>query len=336
MPNNNNSNNRPNKQQQPMTSAEMAHRRMMARKRREMERKRRMHRAIVICVLLGVIIIAAIFMIVKFNSKDANNENNNLVTASLVPAGVTSSPANSPAASTGTEGIQSGEKTNSSQIPPASEENDLLKIATNREGEEKICYLTFDDGPTTSITPQILDVLRRYDVKATFFEVGSLINRNMDMARRVYEEGHLIANHSYSHEYKELYASSESFMSEVTQTYEKIKEATGEEEPFKLIRFPGGSYNAGSYGAKKQEYKKSLAEEGFYQVDWNALNGDAEGGKKNAAQLLEGLKSSAGTKQNIVVLMHDAAGKQSTVDALGSIIEWCMEQGYEFRRLDEI
>ncbi len=310
-----------------MSPAEMTRRRMIARKRRELERKRRIRRAVILCVILGLVTLAMIIFFISNSSNNSQQEGNNVVTASVVPA--SASPVPSAAASPQTSaGVES--------IPPASEQNDLLKIATGVTGDRKVCYLTFDDGPTTSITPQILDILRRYDVKATFFQLGSLIKANGDMARRVYEEGHLIANHSYSHQYKELYASEESFMSEIEQTYELIKQVTGDDNYFKLVRFPGGSYNAGSYGEVKQEYKSALADEGYYFVDWNALNGDAEGGKKTASQLLEGLKSSAGTKNNIVVLMHDAPGKQTTVDALPSIIEWCMEQGYEFRRLDEV
>ncbi len=312
-----------------ISPAEMTRRRIIARRRRELERKRRIRRAVILCVLLGLVTLAMIIFLISNSSNNDQQGGVDTVTASVVPSSASPAlPSSSPQTSAGA-GVQTS-------IPPASEQNDLLKIATAVESEQKICYLTFDDGPTTSITPQILDILRRYNVKATFFQLGSLIKANGDMARRVYEEGHLIANHSYAHEYRELYASEEAFMSEIDQTYELIKQVTGDDNYFKLVRFPGGSYNAGSYGEAKQRYKPALADAGYYFVDWNALNGDAEGGKKNASQLLEGLKSSAGSKNNIVVLMHDAPGKQTTVDALPSIIEWCMEQGYEFRRLDEV
>lgn len=220
-------------------------------------------------------------------------------------------------------------------IPPTSEENDLLKIATSIEDtERKICYLTFDDGPTKEVTPRVLDVLKEYDVKATFFVLGKMLDANRDIGKRVYDEGHLIANHSYYHVYDDLYSSSESFMGEIEKTNQLIADVTGE-EPFKLIRFPGGSHNAGSYAAQKQEYKKSLKEKGFYFADWNCLNGDAEASLRSAEQLLQRVKETA-IGRNIVVLMHDAAAKKTTPDALGSIIEYLKGQGYEFRRLDEI
>lgn len=220
-------------------------------------------------------------------------------------------------------------------IPAASEENDLLKIATSVEDtEQKVCYLTFDDGPTEEVTPQVLDVLKKYDVKATFFMLGKMLNVNRELGKRVYDEGHLLANHSYFHVYEDLYATSDSFIEEIEKTNQLIKDVTGE-EPFKLMRFPGGGHNAGSYGAQKQEYKNLLKEKGYYFADWNCLNGDAEAALRSPEQLLQRVKETAIGK-NIVVLMHDAATKTTTSEALGSIIEYLKGQGYEFKRLDEI
>jgi len=212
-------------------------------------------------------------------------------------------------------------------------EADLLKVVRNGDGV-KTAYLTFDDGPTKSITPQILDVLRRYNVKATFFMLGTLIESNPDMARRVYEEGHLLANHSYAHDYSDLYATSEGFISEVQKTEQLIKNITGEEEIFRLFRYPGGSYNAGYWGENKQIYKQVLADMGYYYCDWNCLNGDAERLDVTAPELVEKVKSSSAGKEDIVILMHDAATKQNTVDSLGEIIEYLMSCGYTFARLD--
>lgn len=220
-------------------------------------------------------------------------------------------------------------------IPSADEENDLLKIVGNSSAQY-YAYLTFDDGPTKKITPQILDVLRRYDVKATFFEVGAYIRQNADIARRVYEEGHLIASHSDSHDYEKLYETESSFKKEIEASYESICDVSGE-ETFKLMRFPGGSYNAGDHAEEKQKYKKTLVDMGFYYIDWNTLNGDAEGRTKDAEELLEFLKDNmpSGGK-NVVVLMHDASTKQATADSLSGIIEYLASEGYSFHRLDDI
>lgn len=221
-------------------------------------------------------------------------------------------------------------------IPSASEQNDLLKIVENSTASY-YAYLTFDDGPTTKITPQILDTLRRYNIKATFFEVGAYIRKNPDLTRRVHEEGHLIASHSDSHDYDKLYKDEQAFTSEIENAYQSICDTLGE-EPFRLFRFPGGSYNAGDHAAEKQIYKKTLAGMNYYYVDWNTLNGDAEGRTKDADGLFEYFKQymPKNEGENVVVLMHDASTKQATADALPKIIEYLLDKGYSFHRLDDI
>lgn len=307
------------------TQADFEHRRR-ERRRRERRRKKRIRAIVLLILLIGIIILICVGI---STCKKKNKEeipastDGETVVETLAPAEGTVPTAIPVSARLG--------------IPSASEQNDLMQIIRD-SGEEKYCYLTFDDGPTENITPQILDTLRRYNVKATFFQIGSLIKANPDMARRVYEEGHLIANHSDGHNYAKLYVSTDTFMNEINDCYEQIKTVTGEEEPFKLVRFPGGSFKSGadSYSPVKQECKQVMAEYGFYQCDWNALNGDAEGRTKNADELLDYMISNLDGESNVVVLMHDAAAKQATADALASIIEYFIDEGYTFHRLDDI
>lgn len=306
------------------TQTDFEHRRR-ERRRRERRRKKRIRAAVLLIALIGLIVILciAISTCSKKNDDLAVSQNGETTEQTLPPA-ESAIPTALPAA-------------NALNIPPATEQNDLMQIIRD-SGEEKYCYLTFDDGPTENITPQILDTLRRYNIKATFFQIGSLIKANPDMARRVYEEGHLIANHSDGHNYAKLYVSTETFMNEINDCYEQIKAVTGEAEPFKLVRFPGGSFksSADSYSPVKQECKTAMAEYGFYQCDWNALNGDAEGRTKNASELLDYMIANLDGESNVVVLMHDAAAKQATADALASIIEYFIDEGYTFHRLDDI
>ncbi len=219
-------------------------------------------------------------------------------------------------------------------FPSASEENDMMKMVRSIEAEGKVCYLTFDDGPTNEVTPAVLDVLKDKNVKATFFCLGKMLAANPEIAKRAFDEGHLIANHSYNHSYNELYATAESFMQEIIDTENKIREITGE-DPFRLFRFPGGGQDAGDHAAEKQIYKEVLKKNGYYFADWNCLNGDAEGHNVSPDELLNKIKGTA-IEKHIVVLMHDAATKKTTPQALGSIIDYLKEKGYEFKRLDEI
>lgn len=301
-------------------------------RQRERERRQRLrairNKRIAVTVGIAAVIIILIASIASCSGKDKQdnqgyvpeNANNEIITDA------TAAPANTPEPHS-IEGV--------ANIPSPDEENNLLKIVEN-SSEDYRAYLTFDDGPNTKITPQVLDVLRRYDVKATFFQVGTYIKQYEDVARRVYEEGHLIASHSNSHDYDKLYSTEESFKNEMESSYEVISDVTGE-EPFKLMRFPGGSYNAGDHAEEKQKYKGTLADMGFYYVDWNTLIGDAEGRTKNADGLLEYLKDNMPESgKNIVVLMHDAPTKQATADALPKVIEYLSDEGYTFHRLDDI
>ena len=219
--------------------------------------------------------------------------------------------------------------------PEKPEQEIKLDTAILKKDNVKTCYLTFDDGPTLSVTPRILDTLRRYNAKATFFMVGTLIENNKSMARRVYDEGHCLANHSYAHNYSDLYADKDTFMNEINKTFELIREVTGEEDYPKIFRFPGGGFNAGSYGAAKQDYKLVLKENGIRYCDWNALNGDAEGKKRTAEELAERVKKTTNGKEDVVILMHDAAAKSTTADALPYVLEYLISEGYKFKTLDK-
>ncbi len=218
---------------------------------------------------------------------------------------------------------------------PPEKHTDILVDAVKADGV-KTAYITFDDGPNTSVTPLVLDTLRKYNIKATFFLVGSLIEKNPDVARRIYDEGHCLANHSYNHNYDELYADGESFMTQINKTNELIEQITCDNYYPKIMRFPGGGYNAGSKGEAKQRYKQLLQESGYRYCDWNSLTGDAEKKNPDADYLMANLKKSTKDKEDVVILMHDAIAKKVTAQTLPQIIEYLIGQGYEFDTLDNV
>ena len=164
-----------------------------AERRRRARRRKKRIRALLLLVLFIAVIVLVILAFASCHNKGTEN-----VPAS--DASATIEPTIDPLAS---QPDYAGDSGNSSLLPPAEEENDLLDIIMDidEKGGEKTCYLTFDDGPSPNVTPSILDTLRRYNVKATFFMLGTSINSYPDLARRVYEEGHLIANHSNGHNY---------------------------------------------------------------------------------------------------------------------------------------
>ena len=193
---------------------------------------------------------------------------------------------------------------------------------------KKIAYLTFDDGPSVTATPFILDILKKYNIKVTFFVVGSMVYENKQLLVREKQEGHSIGNHTYTHNYKYLYSDVNNFLGEIKKTGELVKSVLNTEEDIKLIRFPGGSS-----GSSLSVYRKAAEENGYHYVDWNCLNGDAEASHVPAEKLISNIKQTSGGQQHIVILMHDAPGKETTVQALPAIIEYLQAQGYSFERL---
>lgn len=197
---------------------------------------------------------------------------------------------------------------------------------------KKIAFLTFDDGPTRNITPQVLDTLKKYDIKATFFLLGKMAEQNKDLVKKIVNEGHAIANHSYSHDYNGIYASSESFWGEINKTNGILKDILGQEFNTRIFRFPGGS-SGGSYEKSKAIYRKEMKEKGYLYVDWNAEDGDGKSNNFTPETLLQYVKETTSGHEHIVVLMHDSATKQTTAQALPRIIEYLKAQGYEFKVL---
>ena len=215
-------------------------------------------------------------------------------------------------------------------------EDKLKKMDYSNNGE-KIVFLTFDDGTSTTVTPQILKTLKDENVKATFFLTGQNIERGgakaKELIKQEFEEGHAIANHSYSHNYGILYPNRvlnlESFKEDFKKTDVILKDVLGPYFSTEVIRCPGGHMS----WKGMQPLDKYLDENGIASIDWNALSGDAEGKKKNPQELYDyAVKTSAG-KDMVVILMHDTYGKENTAKALPQIIKYYKDNGYKFKVL---
>lgn len=195
--------------------------------------------------------------------------------------------------------------------------------------DRKEVFLTFDDGPTKEITPEILDILKQHQVKATFFVIGKMAEKSKDLLVRERSEGHSIGNHSYSHDYKYLYSQPDNFVEDINKADSELREILDGYDA-KLIRFPGGSF-----GKDKEIYRQAITAAGYHFVDWNAVDGDAEGkGNFSADKLYERFRATSAGKNKLIVLMHDAPNKRATVQALPRIIELLKSQGYNFETLE--
>lgn len=200
------------------------------------------------------------------------------------------------------------------------------------EAEQKIAYLTFDDGPS-SVTERILDVLKVYNIRATFFLIGSNITEEREgIVTRMVEEGHAIGIHTYSHKAEKMYASAEAFLNDFNLTEQRIYEVTGLHT--KLFRFPWGSANDYLKGIDS-EVIPELESAGYVYVDWNVSAEDAVG-TPTADSILQNVKKDYSRYHEPVILMHDSATSTLTAEMLPDIIVMLKDSGYQFSTLDKM
>lgn len=189
---------------------------------------------------------------------------------------------------------------------------------------DKIVYLTFDDGPS-NLTDQVLKILKKEDVPATFFVLGGNAKKTPEVITRIVEAGHTIGNHTYNHEYSELYQSFNVFWGQIKETEEVLRQITGVRP--ELVRAPGGTY-----GHFDKTYFDLMEQAGYKIFDWDVDSGDSKRKGVPAAEILQNSTPDK-LKNQMIILMHDGAGHVETVKALPGIIDFYKKQGYVFRTL---
>lgn len=192
-------------------------------------------------------------------------------------------------------------------------------------------YLTFDDGPS-NVTGKILDILKNRGVKATFFVLNK--GSNLDyLIKREYNEGHTVALHSYTHNYKTIYSSEKAYFDDLNKIKNKVKSLTGVES--NIIRFPGGSSNTVSRNYNKGIMKRLTNEvliRGYHYFDWNVGSNDTS--NISSDKIYNNVTKSLSKNKTNVVLMHDFANNNKTVNALDRIISYGIANGYSFSAID--
>ena len=217
--------------------------------------------------------------------------------------------------------------------------NMINKWSYLREDGKKIAYLTFDDGPSTEVTQEILETLEYNNIKATFFVLGSNIEKSdkqKELLKEMVKKGHAIGNHGYCHDYGVLYpdriANPTALVNDMKKSEGILKSVLGDEFSTSVIRLPGGhmSWNT-------NELDSVLNEDGYTYIDWNTLNGDAESNDRTVEQLVNKLKQSIrdlwGNDDVLVILMHDTNAKKTTAKSLQETIDYLKDLGYDFRTL---
>lgn len=200
------------------------------------------------------------------------------------------------------------------------------------ETSQGIIYLTFDDGPSSTITPAILDILKEEGIKATFFVTDKSDSLNYLLLREK-NEGHSLALHTASHNYAKIYTSETNFLQDLTQIHDKVYKVTGVDT--KIIRFPGGASNTIS---KKycpgimSNLTKTVEGQGYTYFDWNVDSDDA-GSAKTSQDVYKNVTTSLKKNRANVVLMHDFENNHKTLEALRDIINYGKTNGYVFKRI---
>lgn len=222
-------------------------------------------------------------------------------------------------------------KINSKSIVAAEQELALENSPQTRVAPgSKICYLTFDDGPSDR-TIEILDILERYEVKATFFVVGS---SKLQYLPRIVEKGHAIGLHANSHDYSKIYKSTDAYFKDLMALSDKVYDKIGE-HPM-IMRFPGGGSNLVSQKHCKGIMTRLTSQvqiKGYAYFDWNVDSGDAVTKNITAKKIVSNVLTGAENKNSICVLMHDISSKNATVEALPEIIMGLKNMGYRFEVL---
>ena len=219
------------------------------------------------------------------------------------------------------------------------ENNKLEKEISERQStydksmsNKKVAHLTFDDGPSDN-TLKLLDVLDKYNAKATFFVVYKEGFDNV--YKEIVNRGHVLANHTYSHNYKKIYSSAEAFIEDVETLDNKLKKITGK-DPSKILRFPGGS-NMGYMNGHddiSQSIFKALENRGYTYFDWNVDSSDATKMTLDKESIVKSVLDGSSNVNTANILMHDTDAKYTTLEAMPEILEGLKAQGYVFMPLN--
>lgn len=213
----------------------------------------------------------------------------------------------------------------------------------------KKVYLTFDDGPNSHFTEQILDILKNSGVKATFVVMGSNAEKNPEIFKRILREGHSVVNHTYCHDYKKIYESPGAFLADLERCNKTIADLGG--RPVKIFRAPGGS------SSLNKDFRELSNKNGYKSLDWNVSSADSDPKGVSPEQIIENVKNGVINTEKMektpIILMHDGTeicldldnpgeavqnyirSRQSDVAALPEIINFLQSRGYTFAGVDE-
>lgn len=278
----------------------------------------RLLKRLILISLVSAIMLPILLSVILFVKVDRLNKQ--LKTLEEAVAGLTLQQAESFVAEENTGELPAeSEKEEPADTEAVQQDTVASDIEADTEPSEPVrkVYLTFDDGPSEN-TADILDILSAYDVKATFFVNGKEGEWAEEAYQRMVEEGHTLGMHSYTHRYEEIYASTDAFLADMHRLQDYLYNVTGVRTMY--YRFPGGSSNSVD-GVGIRKLIQCLQDEGVMYYDWNVSSQDATGVRYTAEELVANCMGSIDKYNTVIILLHDASGKDTTVEALPMLIE---------------
>ena len=283
------------------------HDRLQEKKAYEQHKLKRILLVLIIILVLFLAACIGIAICLGANGDNANQQEGNLIT------------------SQNNEQQQEQQNSSAQNTNNDTAERTMTSDSDNRtKPNRKVCYLTFDDGPSEN-THKILDILNKYNIKATWFVIGT--SGSLDYVNDIWNAGNQLALHTWDHDYDTVYASTSAFWKSINKIADAVEEKTGFRST--LIRFPGGSVNDYNRSIYKDLCTQASGE-GYHYFDWNVSSGDASPRGLSADEIFNNVVAEATDNNSSCVLMHDTEEKNTTVEALPRIIEWFQSQGYEF------
>lgn len=206
---------------------------------------------------------------------------------------------------------------------------EVMPWVDEKNSTKKIAYLTFDDGPSINTT-KILKILDDNKIKATFFLIGKNAERYPELVKSELADNNSVGNHTYSHvlNYRE---DPEAFVEDVKRCDSVLKNIAGDKYIQNFMRFPGGAFESQK---RLEPFRQAVTNAGYRFLNWNDMNGDADRPNVPADILINNVKKYTEGKKIVVILMHDAAAKATTVQALPTIIDYLKSQGFTFGKLE--
>lgn len=299
--------------------------RLPENRRKRINRLKKMIIAVIIAAIVIPVIVCIVLAVCLHNTKSSLNEMRQqledtrqlLESRQANEAGENADAQNPDAASGALNGSSSSMINSDTALTSTGNENaNSSQDAETADGKKRV-YLTFDDGPSNN-TEEILDILNKYDVKATFFVVGNTSEHGQELLKRIVSEGHSVGLHSYSHKYASIYDSEDAFFDDFNKISDYVYETTGVRP--NICRLPGGSSNTVSK-IDMADLVRELNEKGITCYDWNIAGGDASGQKLTADEIASNVLTGIDRFQTAMVLLHDGADKDNTVEALDIILE---------------